>query len=257
MNRIEIPAKSSAASSSMNFSLEAGRFEAASAETACALFGPLEYEAKYAYPLIVWLHDRGEDESQLLRIMPMVSIRNYVAVSPRGLLLPGDDGRDCYGWPQSGQQEQVAEDRIHESIDVALRKYHVGRDRIFLAGFGAGATMAFRAAMNSPERFAGVISLCGPLPRGNHPFSQFEQIRRLSILLAVARDSAYYPPERACDDLRLFHTAGLSIILRQYACGQQLTSQMLRDVDRWIIEEITSDAAKSADRFGEGSPSRS
>ena len=50
-----------------------------------ATFGPQHYEPQYAYPLIVWLHGRGDDERQLLRVMPHVSMRNYVAVAPAAI----------------------------------------------------------------------------------------------------------------------------------------------------------------------------
>jgi len=39
--------------------------------------------------------------------------------------------------------------------------------------------------------------------------------------------------------LRLLHTAGIFVTLRQYPCGQEISPQMLADVDRWIIEQIT------------------
>ena len=47
------------------------------------LFAPLHYEPNYAYPLVIWLHGPGDDERQLLRVMPLVSMRNYVSVGPR------------------------------------------------------------------------------------------------------------------------------------------------------------------------------
>ena len=50
-----------------------------------------------------------------------------------------------------------------------------------------------------------------------------------------------------CDDLRLLHTAGMSITLRLYPCAHELSPQMLSDVDRWIIEQITAHKV-SADR---------
>ena len=60
-------------------------------DAARALFAPMHYESNYAYPLIVWLHGANDDERQLKRIMPFVSLRNYVAVSPRGTVTA--DGR--------------------------------------------------------------------------------------------------------------------------------------------------------------------
>jgi phospholipase/carboxylesterase len=58
--------------------------------------------------------------------------------------------------------------------------------------------------------------------------------------MAVGRDSQRYSAEQVCDDFRLFHSAGLCVSLRQYPCGQELSPQMLADVDRWIIDQISS-----------------
>ena len=47
-------------------------------------FVPRRYEPNYAYPLLVLLHGRGGDDRQMVRAMPALSWRNYVAVSIRG-----------------------------------------------------------------------------------------------------------------------------------------------------------------------------
>ena len=100
-------------------------------------------------------------------------------------------------------------------------------------------SMALRIALNHPSRFAGVLSLCGAFPTGRTPFGNLVAARQLPIFLATGRGSQEYPATQVCDDLRLLHTAGLSITLRQYPCGHELMPQMLTDVDRWIIEQIT------------------
>jgi phospholipase/carboxylesterase len=199
----------------------------------------MHYEARYAYPLIVWLHGPGSDERQLMRIMPIVSMRNYVAVAPRGFQPPGTgQGRASLGWPQLPDYIQAAEQRVSEAIEAARRRFAVNPKRMFIAGFDSGGTMAFRIAMNRPWQFAGVLSIGGVFPRSLHPFRQLAEARRLPVFLAIGRDSLIYPPAEACEDLRLFHSAGMSVTLRQYPSGHQLTSQTLRDVDRWIIEQI-------------------
>jgi len=218
--------------------VDTGVFSAAGRDSSHALFAPLHYEPGYAYPLIVWLHGPGDDERQLLRMMSLVSMRNYVAVAPRGTA-PAETGVG-YTWRQTEAHIAGAEQRITDSIAIARAKYHVAPHRVFLAGFDVGGTMAYRIALQYPDRFAGVISLGGPLPEGGHLFGRLNEIRRLSVLLAVGRDSHRYPAEQVCEHLRLFHAAGLSITLRQYPCGHELSPQMLADVDRWIIEHITS-----------------
>jgi phospholipase/carboxylesterase len=198
-----------------------------------ALFAPLHYEPGYAYPLIVWLHGLGNDERQLQRIMPLVSMRNYVALAVRGIRITDTVESERYGWLQTDEHIQQAEQRVFDGIELAGRKLHISSQRVFLAGFDGGGTMALRVAMSHPSRFAGVISFCGPFPTGR-----------------VSQD---YPAPQVCKDLRLLHTAGLSVTLRQYPCGHELAPQMLADLDRWIIEQINPPAAPAVESDAEWS----
>ena len=225
-----------------SFHLDTAVFSDPGCDTTCGLFGPLHYEPGYTYPLIVWLHGCPSDERQLMRVMPLISMRNYVATAPRGLPRDGvfEESEADYSWDQSDECIYRAEERIFDCIDIASRKFSINRRKIFLVGFDGGGTMAFRVGMNNPSAFAGVASLCGSFPSGRTPFGNLTLARRLPILLSVGQDSTEYPPEAVCKDLRLFHTAGLSIALRQYSTGHELSAQMLGDVDRWIMEQISS-----------------
>ncbi len=251
----------------VTFEIEAGLFRASQHDTIHTIFAPLHYEPGYSYPLLVWLHGSHCDERQLLRIMPLVSLRNYVAVAPRGVTVapqagsvaPPTLGTGCpgprheeqrapseeseevvYGWSHDEQDLQQAEQRIFDSIEMTFRRFNIDPRRIFLAGFDTGGTMAFRVAMNHPYKFAGVLSLGGCLPTGGAPLSRLSEARQLAVFLAAGRRSAVYREQQVCDDLRLLHTAGMSITLRLYPCGHELSPQMLADVDRWIIEQITA-----------------
>jgi phospholipase/carboxylesterase len=239
------------------FEIQSGLFSAAQHDTIHTLFTPLHYEPGYSYPLIVWLHGSSCDERQLLRIMPLVSLQNYVAVAPRGIAVARNGGvvssaEDvvAYGWSHDEQALQQAEQRIFDSIEMAFRRFHVHSRRIFLAGFDAGGTMALRISMNHPYKFAGVLSLGGCLPTGGAPLSRLAEARHLAVFLAAGRHSTVYNEQRVCDDLRLLHTAGMSITLRLYPCGHELSPQMLADVDRWIIEQITAGKAEADQAAG-------
>jgi phospholipase/carboxylesterase len=236
------PLSSAAADLKSIFQVSSASFSTREGDFAHAVFAPMHYAPGYAYPLIVWLHGCGNDERQLQRVMPMVSMQNYVAVAPRGIQVPdeGGNGGSSYGWLQTDDHIQQAEQRAFDAIDVAAGKYHVSPKRVFLAGFDGGGTMAMRIAMSHPARFAGVLSLCGAFPTGRTPFCNLVAARRLGVFLVTGRGSLAYPAAQVCEDLRLLHTAGLSITLRQYPCGHELMPQMLADVDRWIIEQITA-----------------
>ncbi len=237
MRRTEQSLEPSAGSA---LSVESACFSASVGDATCATFAPLHYEPGYAYPLIVWLHGQGHDERQLIRVMPLVSMRNYVAVAPRGVrvAVEGEPDREGFGWCQSEDAIRQAEQQVFDGIALVMRNYHVARERIFLAGFDSGGTMAFRVAMKHPRRFAGLLSLCGAFPSGHTPLGHLAEARKLPILLAVGRDSREFPSAEVCENLRLFHTAGLSASLRQYPFGHELAPQMLADMNRWIMQRI-------------------
>jgi phospholipase/carboxylesterase len=222
------------------FQIDSASFSTAAADFAHSLFAPQHYEPGYAYPLIVWLHGPGGDERQLQRIMLLLSMRNFVAVAPRGIdQTAAEENRQSFGWMQTDEQIQLAEQRVFDCVEIASRKFNIARKRMFLAGYDCGGTMALRLAMSHPSRFAGVASICGAFPTGGKPFGNLIAARRLGMFLATGRASTVYPADLVCEDLRLLHTAGLSITLRQYPCGQEIMPQMLLDVNRWIIDEIT------------------
>jgi phospholipase/carboxylesterase len=231
-----------------NDAIESALFSTSSHNAIYSLFTPMYYEPGYAYPLIVWLHGLGDDERQLKHIMPMLSMRNYAAVAPRGIRHPlGENSlEEGYGWPQSKDDVSEAEQRVFESIEAAAAKIHVSPRKIFLAGFDCGGTMAFSLAMNRPDRFAGVLSLGGAFPKSVPSLGNLLAARRLPIFLAVGRYSANYPPTEVCENLRLLHSAGMSVSLRQYPCRHEIAPQMLLDVNRWIIEQVTSGCSSSA-----------
>ncbi len=237
---------------SLSSAVEAGKCMIPEDGASPALFGPLHYEPNYAYPLMLWLHGPRDDQRQLKRIMPLISLRNYVAVGPRGTL-PGSSptGRTVFDWSQSEDQIAQAEQRVLSAIAAAKNAYHIAPSRVFIAGFDNGGTMALRIACNHPDLFAGVLSLCGAFPLGHAPLSRLAEVRRLPVLLATGRDSLGYPPEKVCQNLRLFYAAGMSISLRQYPCGHELTAQMLSDIDRWVMEQITAPAVASPDHSGQ------
>src|SRR5687767_14412416 len=121
-----------------------------------SLFAPLHYEENYAYPLLVWLHSAGGDERQLARVMPLVSMRNYVGLAVRGPVAALGRG---FAWPQTPDAIAAAEQRIVESIERARQRFHIHRQRVYLAGYQSGGTMAYRIALRNPDKFAAAVSI--------------------------------------------------------------------------------------------------
>jgi phospholipase/carboxylesterase len=212
-------------------------------------FLPTGYEPRYPYPLLVFFHGHGGSEEQILRLAPRLSRRNYICIGLRGPEVLGAraDGRIGYTWGPDGESNALIEDYVLRAVEQTRCSYHVHSERIYLAGFCEGATLAYRLGLTFPERFGGVIALNGAMPRGTGPLLRLPIARQLRILIGHGIANAVVPLALARQDFRLFYTAGLSVRMHTYATTHRLHPDMLRDIDRWIIEMCNAAMVTTAD----------
>jgi phospholipase/carboxylesterase len=205
-------------------------------------FLPTGYEPNYAYPLLVFFHGHGSNEEQILRLAPRLSRRNFICIGLRGPEFLGEreDGSRAYTWGPDGDCDAEVEDYVFRAVEQTRRSYHVHSERIYLAGICEGATLAYRLGLTFPERFSGVISLNGCLPPRGSLFLRLPEIRQLSAFIGHGIANAIIPLGMAKSDFRLLYTAGLNVELQTYPTTHKLHPHMLRDINRWIIEQCTA-----------------
>src|SRR5579884_1190356 len=180
-------------------------------------FLPTGYEPNDPYPLLVFFHGRGGCVEQILRLAPRVSRRNYICISLRGPETLGQraDGRLGYCWGGE-EHDTLVEDYVLRAVEQTRRHYHVHSERIYLAGFREGATLAYRLGMLFPERFGGVISLNGAMSRRGGPLLRLPEVRQLRILIGHGIANPYVPLALAERDYRLFYAAGMPVRMHTY-----------------------------------------
>ncbi len=76
-------------------------------------------------------------------------------------------------------------------------------------------------------------------PRHVRALARLHRIRRLPLFLAITSQSECYPQQQVCQHLRLFHSANLKVTIHQYPGDDALTTVMLSDMDRWVMEQVT------------------
>jgi phospholipase/carboxylesterase len=86
-----------------------------------------------------------------------------------------------------------------------------------------------------PEKFAGVISLNGAMPRHRRPLFRLPEMRRLEVFIGHGIANCLIPQTLAKADYQLLYSAGLNVRFHSYPTTNRLHPEMLRDINRWII----------------------
>lgn len=203
-------------------------------------FLPNDYQPRYPYPLVVLFHGTGGSEDQVLRLAPKLSRRNYICISLRGPRELGvrPDGRVGFAWDDVDNQEET-EEYLMRAVEQTRRTYHVHSERVFLAGVGQGASVAYRIAFRMADRIAGMISLNGAVPRANgKPVFNLRATRGLKVFMGHGIANTDHTFARARRDCRLLYAAGADVKLVPYRTTHELHPEMTRDLNQWIMSTI-------------------
>ncbi len=186
---------------------------------------PIGYEPNYAYPLLVWFHDAGEDERSIRRVLPAVSDRNYVGLALRG------ERRQAggYDWRIGPSAAATRAGRLAEFVRELRGDCNIHTERIVLAGSGAGANAAAQTFFSRPEWFGGFAAFgvtAAALPAIADPDA------------ATAEKPALIGSPSDADRKELLSRlgrAGLSVTARQEAVA---TQESLRHLNRWLLAAV-------------------
>ena len=200
-----------------------------------SVFLPRGYEPRYAYPLLVMLHGRGEHESQWLAALPELSRRNYIALALRGPeTVLARRGRIGFGW-----RNAEVDDYVLAAIDEVRSRWNVHSRRTLAVGVDEGAALALRLGLQLPMTFGGAVSLNGWLPEG--PLGLTSAAQRLrgvsgpSFFIGHSASHASVPPARSESAASLLYTAGFDVEGKLYSTSATLCRAMLRDLDHWLV----------------------
>jgi phospholipase/carboxylesterase len=194
---------------------------------------PTDYQPKYAYPLVVLFHAAGECEEHAARFVPLLSRRNYVALCLRGPVRLGlrADGRPAFGWGAAADRGARA------ALAHAAAQFSTHPDRVFLVGVGEGASAAYRFGLAPRSGVSGVVALNGALPAGRVPANA------LRVLIAHGTANPVVPVAESRRAAARLAAAGTAVRLNRYPTSHRVHADMLRDANRWIMDQIADEPA--------------
>lgn len=198
---------------------------------------PDYYEVGYAYPLVVWFHGDGSSEAEVSAVIPNISERNFI-----GLALRGDVVLESgYGWSDSEEHREKLLSDVESLVRMMRRQYHIHSERIYLAGFGSGASAAMDLILGKPEWFGGAACLCGSFRDLQVPSYRFRDLRNKRVLLATSAANRSASVGDLVAAGRLLYSSGMQIGTRVYQeTGTSPTRKMLNDINHWLMDDICS-----------------
>jgi phospholipase/carboxylesterase len=206
-------------------------------------FVPMHYEANYRYPLIVWLHSDGFNENQVCQVIPHISTRNYLATGVRAPKAADASGHR-FDWGETASSLESAERSVLEAINRAAKQYSVHAERIVLAGFRQGGSMAMHIAMQNPELFSAAISLGGEFRLRREMTVDRERLRerRLPMLWQHSICDKQYNEEKLAAEIQAAASVKARLEIRQYRNDDEMNTVVLSDLDHWIMNHVVSGA---------------
>lgn len=202
------------------------------------------------HPTIVALHGWGASAFDLMGLAPYLGGGAFQVICPQGPLeVPlGVEGAVGYGWfPLSAVNPAIegpieeAAGRLERFLDAAVARYAVDPRKLVLLGFSQGGVLAYRLALASPRRFAGLAALSSWLPPqmiaalpevdGREELPTFVQHGTGDEIIAVARAQQSFEALRAMR---------VPVTYREYEMGHEINAESLTDLTRWLEDKVRS-----------------
>lgn len=209
------------------------------------IYYPTNFTPTYEYPLVIWLHSDQSSEMEVDSVMDSLSDQNYIAVAPRANIR-SSAARRLYRWGDTSSDYAFAEESVWNCIMGALEDLPVASDRIFIAGFGRGGTLAQWIGLQYAERIAGVVSFSGIAPSLTAGLANWKCAKELPLLFAQRQGSNLCDENDLGQAIQAAHRSGLNYTFWQQQDEQhstveadELSTTMLAAANRFMMGIIT------------------
>jgi phospholipase/carboxylesterase len=193
--------------------------------------------AERGAPLLLLLHGYGSNEEDLVGLAPHLDGR-FVCASARAPHALDFGGFAWFSieWGPEGVRFDYEEalqslQQIYELLQGLCVQYTP--ERVIVAGFSQGASMALAAALNQPQSVAAVAALSGVCGEEILPADR-ESVRGLPVLMTHGRADEVIPIAQARTSKALLEQLPVELQYREYDMGHSIDAACLIDFKEWL-----------------------
>jgi predicted esterase len=110
---------------------------------------------KSSVPMWIWLHGRGDTDTDLHFVFSRLNAKKPGQFQPFGTIVIHPFGRYCNGWKSAGETD------VFEARDDAIQRFNIDTNRIALAGFSMGGAGAWHIGAHFADQWACVHTGAG------------------------------------------------------------------------------------------------
>ena len=198
---------------------------------------------------VIWLHGLGADGHDFealvpeLRLPPRPALRFVFPHAPfRPVTING--GYVMRAWYDIAMTENGIEqnrnhildsEKILQSLIAEQKQGGIPCDRIVLAGFSQGGTVALLTGLRYPEPLAGILSLSAPVPFAASLMAEIHHANeRVPVFMAHGTEDQMIPFSMAESARKIMTAHGLMLTWREYATGHAVVADEIRDIAIWL-----------------------
>ncbi len=206
---------------------------------------------------IIWLHGLGADGHDFEGLVPELRLPAKPAVRfvfPHAPYRPVtvNDGYVMRAWydiamTDHGFDQNAGHIRESQTILQGLIENEIRRgipcERIVLAGFSQGGTIALHTGLRYPKPLAGVMALSAPVPFAGELMAAINPANaKIPVFMAHGTDDRMVPFAMAQASRQIMEARGLPVEWHAYVTGHSVAPDEIRDIARWLGRVLDSGA---------------
>ena len=188
-------------------------------------------------PTVVGLHGYGQTGEDFLHLVRRIIPHRYFAVAPQGFnqLWDWRSGKVTFSWMTSFEKEDSIKRNnrfLHTILDRLVHEGKTDPDGVFLLGFSQGSSVAFRFALQYPERVRGLISVCSDLPPDVR--ERLDVLSQTPMLIAHAVNDRFVSPKKTQRGIRALQSAGMDVRVLSFEGEHQVPFSLAPSIQEWL-----------------------
>ena len=207
---------------------------------------PLDYTINYPkgepknISIIFLLHGYGANMADLF-LLHQFFPENFITIS---LQAPIPLGHQSWAWSKIDFSDintilnpidsENGDKLIIDSINQSINSLSVKPNKIYLAGFSQGASLALYCGLKNPNKFHGVISLCGYVNNEHVVDTIDKSCDNLNVLVCNSIFDNRIPIELGRSTKNLLNNIGVKLVYKEYNSGHGISNEVLSDMVKWI-----------------------